>query len=361
LSKAKPLFPLRPALLLILLLAAPAGALAAPAIVSVLDKGRPTQCAEEDNVYAAVAGPSVRRFTVTARQPAYGRRLKRDIRAPNFKGCAITAAHDFAFTPRQVTLYDNGQVRVRGVTYPRYWRAEAPAVEVAGRRDRGFHLLQLFVRRGGRMQEILVLHAADGYWRLRPLPLPQFREALYGSSFLIGPIQEEGRPFVRIASVRIDPVRMRFTVLFADGGQASVTVTHIDRRALKAAVALDPAIGHGPFLALRSMYVGPRNADAAQLRWTDSAAHAHQAPAVGFGTVQAKRFSFARPLPSRHNASAPDLAFSRFEDRPSRHCPKLIGHGSPDSEQTSQQRGPGLSMGSAFLGTKTSDLAQRSR
>jgi hypothetical protein len=81
-------------------------------------------------------------------------------------------------------------------------------------------------------------------------------------------------------------------------------------------VALDPAVTDGPFLALRSMYVGPRNADTAQLRWTDPDGARHAAPAVGFGEVPAKSLRFARPLPSRHNTSAPDLAFQGFDSEP---------------------------------------------
>jgi hypothetical protein len=305
-------------LLLIALLyfAAPSTALAAPLAVTVQDKGRPTLCAEEDNVYATLTGPSVRRFTAIARAPAYAARIRRDIRRPNFTNCAITAAKDFAFTPRTVVLYRRGGVMVRGVTYPSYWRPEQVPVRVAGRDDKGFHLLQLFVHSRGRWQEVVVLHVADGYWRLRPLPLPRFREALYGSSFLVGPVEEAQRPFVRISRVEIEPQARRFQVWFAKGGGATLTVARVDRHGLTLEAALDPAVTGGPFLALRSMYVGPRNADTAQLRWTDPDGARHAAPAVGFGEVRAKSLRFARPLPSRHNTSAPDLAFQGFDSEP---------------------------------------------
>ena len=61
------------------------------------------------------------------------------------------------------------------------------------------------------------------------------------------------------------------------------------------------------------MYVGPNNADTAELRWTDGQG-GHKATAVGFGRVQAQGFSFARSIPSRHNTSAPDISFEGFEN-----------------------------------------------
>ena len=120
--------------MLVACVAAAAPAVAAPVAVDVRDKGRATLCAEEDNVYVAMAGPAVRRFEVAARQPAYGAGLKTDIQKPDFSHCAISAAHDFKFIPRTVTLYEDARVMVRGVTYPRYWRPERVAVDVAGRR-----------------------------------------------------------------------------------------------------------------------------------------------------------------------------------------------------------------------------------
>ncbi len=289
---------------------------AAPVAVTVQDKGRPTLCAEEDNVYATLAAAGVRRFEATARHPAYAASLKTDIQKPNFKHCHITPAKDFKFKPGKATLYQDDKVMVRGVTYPSYWRKETPAVQIAGKRTGGFHLLQLFVRDRGRWQEILVLHAPDGYWRLRPLPLPQFKEAVYGTSFLVGPVEEDQRPFVRITEVRIDPKAMSFTATYAKGGQAVMRVAQVDHHQLRVEASLDPAVTGSPFVALRSMYVAPDNADTAELRWTTPAGARKTAPAVGFGAVQATALAFGRSIPSRHNTSAPDLAFSGFDSGP---------------------------------------------
>ena len=295
------------------LIAAPA--LAAPAVVTVKDKGVKTQCAEEDNVYAVLSAPGVRSFEVEARHPAYGAALKSDTFKPNFTDCTFQPQHDFPLTPRKVILYRDDKVEIRGIEYSSYWRPTLVKVDVAGgRKDRGFTLIQLLQREGKSWYESLVLHAPDGYWRLRPLPLPQFKSGGYGSSFLIGPVEESTRPYVRIAEVKIDPKARRFTVLFDKGGQATLTITSLDHQAMKARVELDPPVEAGrPFVALRSMYVAPDNADTAELRWTPPDGPAKVAPVVGFGQVQASALGFEKSIPSLHNTSAPDILFSDFE------------------------------------------------
>ncbi len=161
--------------LALLLACLPLTAQAAPLSVSVQDKGVVTTCAEEDNVYVAMSNPAVRRFRVTASQPVYGPSLKTDNYQADFTDCTpMTGAKDYRFNPRTRTLYEDDHVLIKGVVYPGYWRPETVDVQVGKVRDRGFHLVQLFVKHGSDTQEVLVLHAADGYWRARPLPLPQF-------------------------------------------------------------------------------------------------------------------------------------------------------------------------------------------
>lgn len=302
------------AAILIVLIAA-ASALAKPIAVTVQDRGRVTRCAEEDNVYAVLTAPAVRSFQVTARQPAYGFKLTQNNYKADFRNCSFNGAKDFRFKPRApVVLYEDAHVKVMGITYGGYWRPERVKVDVAGRKDGGFHLLQLFIKHGRDVQEAVVLHAADGYWRLRPLPLPQFGGSVYGSSFLVGPVEEEGRPFVRIREVRIDPKAMSFRLSFVKGGGATLTVKQVDHEQLRMAVTLDPPVAGSPFVALRSMYVAPDNADTALLDWRAPDGMERSAPVVGFGQVRAKAASFVRKIPSQHNSAAPDLLFEGFVD-----------------------------------------------
>jgi hypothetical protein len=295
------------------LLAAPS--FAEPALVTVKDKGVKTECAEEDNVYATLTAPGLKSFEVESRHPVYGAALKRDTFKPNFKNCTFQPQKDFPLTPRKVVLYNDGKVQIRGIEYSSYWRPTLVKVDVAGRKDQGFTLIQLLQKDHGRWQESLVLHAPDGYWRLRPLPLPQFKGAVYGSSFLIGPVEESTRPYVRITEVKVDPKARRFTVLFDKGGQASLTIASLDHQAMRAKVELDPPVEAGrPFVALRSMYVAPDNADAAELHWTAAGGEQKVEPVVGFGEVKASAVGFEKSKPSLHNTSAPDILFSDFQD-----------------------------------------------
>ena len=50
-----------------------------------------------------------------------------------------------------------------------------------------------------------MLYPQDGYWRARPLPPANLKWSAYGSSFLVGPIEFEQRPFVNIREVVFDP------------------------------------------------------------------------------------------------------------------------------------------------------------
>jgi hypothetical protein len=299
-----------PPVVALVLLAGPV--LAAPMSVTVTDKGVPTTCAEEDNVYAVLSAPGVRRFEAVARHPAYGKALTADNYKADFSGCqaaTFNGKKDYPFTPRKRTLYEDDKVRIDGIVYGGYWRPDVVKVDVAGVKDQGFHLIQLFIKHGPDVQEAIVLHAADGYWRLRPLPLPQFGGAVYGSSFLVGPVQESTRPYVRIRQVTIDPKTMTFHLTYRMGGAADLTVTKVDHEELRMAVKLTPPVKGRPFVALRSMYVAPDNGDTAELR-----VDGKTAPAVGFGAIKGASISFARSVVSKHNTSAPDIGFEAFSN-----------------------------------------------
>ena len=114
-------------------------------------------------------------------------------------------------------------------------------MRVGNRVETGFHLLQLWTRYQERAEEVLVLYPADGYWRARPLPPQNLRWSAYGSSFLIGPVETAGRPFVDIKDVAFDPATRTFTLNFVRGGSATLRLDKLDQERIVLDVALERA------------------------------------------------------------------------------------------------------------------------
>lgn len=300
-------------------------AAAAPTFATVSNQTRPTSCAEEDNVSLTLQGESIHRFRVEALQPTYLPTVGNDLTAPDFSGCDFDGgthptdpAHHF--TARQKVLYDSIRWKVVGMTLPTFWRPQNVPVSVNGKRDGGFHLLQFFKKTQGKAIEVLVLYPADGYWRAKPLPEPRFGDGAYGSSFLIGPIEQDGRPVVNIAAIDIvadlprRPLEIRLR--FASGGSAIVHVSETSRVRTALDVTMDPPVsGNAAFAVLRSMYVAPDNADMSEVNWQSTAAVAAQTtPLADIVDFRTTRVRFGRSLRSHHNTSAPDVEFSAFEN-----------------------------------------------
>jgi hypothetical protein len=80
-------------------------------------------------------------------------------------------------------------------------------------------------------------------------------------------------------------------------------------------VAFDRPIADRPFAALRSMYVTEFNNDVARIAVLDSAARAWREDGIlSFRRAAATRVWTGRASPSRHNTSAPDMAFQGFSN-----------------------------------------------
>src|SRR5215510_15016653 len=237
-------------------LAAPASSLAAaPLAVAVENASTPTLCAETDNVYLKLTSAAVRKFTIEATHPAYAGTIVADRTAPDFRNCDMSADPVHRAEPRRVTLYETGDMQLIGYTFPSFWRPATVPVRVGARVETGLHLLQLFTKFRERTEEVLVLYPADGYWRARPLPPEHLSYSAYGSSFLIGPVETAGRPFVDIADIAFDPAARAFRLAFARGGAATLRLDAVDREHIALDVTFDRAIAAGPFAALRSMFV----------------------------------------------------------------------------------------------------------
>lgn len=306
-----------------------ASAWATPASVTVENQTKPTACAEEDNVSLTLRGQGIARFRVEALQPPYLADIQADVTAPDFSNCNFDGgAHptdpSYTFKPRRVVLHDSKEWMIVGITLPSFWRPHRVPVRVGKRSEDDIHLLQVYAKKAGsKPLEALVMYPADGYWRLKPLPLARFGDGVYGSSFLMGPVETDGRPVVNIASIEVRTQPLAFHVRFADGGHADVKVAEISRTRTALDVSLRPPTRQNqPFAMLRSMYVAADNADMSALGWRTTPTSAPQTrDLLSVSTLEAAEVRFGRTVPSRHNTSAPDIRFSRFETGPTRSAP----------------------------------------
>ena len=282
--------------------------------VDVVNASEPTLCAEKDNVYLKLVSPQAKSFRVEAVHPAYMGAIVVDRWAPDFRNCDMSADPTHKFAARRVTLYETDEWQLVGHVFPSFWRPNQVPVKVGERTETGLHLLQLWKRFQERAEEVLVLYPADGYWRARPLPPAHLRWSAYGSSFLIGPVETDGRPLVDIREVAFDPATRTFRLDFVRGGSATLRLDTLDQEQIGLAVTLStPAGAERPFAALRSMYVTEVNADVAHVAWRIKGSEAWQeAPAMRFTNARAVELWAGRHVPSRHNTSAPDMVFRDF-------------------------------------------------
>ena len=308
----------RDVLFALALLGAPTAQAADALAVDVINASEPTLCAEKDNVYLKLQSGEARHFTVAATHPAYIGTIVQDRWAPDFTHCDMSNDPSFKFDKRRLTIYETEEWWLVGLTFPSFWRGNQVPVRVGNRVETGFHLLQLWTWRDGRADEVLVLYPADGYWRARPLPPQNLRWSAYGSSFLVGPVETAGRPFVDIRDVAFDPATRTFTLNFTRGGSATLRLDKLDQDRLQLDVTLGaPIAADRPFAALRSMFVTEGNADVAHvgMRIKDGQAWT-QTPVMDFKRGSATELWAGRLAPSRHNTSAPDMVFGNFSAAP---------------------------------------------
>jgi hypothetical protein len=302
----------------LVLMGAPSAHAADALAVDVINASEPTLCAEKDNVYLKLQSPEARRFTVEAAHPAYIGTIAKDSWAPDFTHCDMSSDPSFKFEKRRLTIYETEEWQLVGLTFQSFWRPNHVPVRVGNRVESGFHLLQLWTRYQERAEEVLVLYPADGYWRARPLPPTNLRWSAYGSSFLLGPIEVEGRPFVDIRDIAFEPATNTFRINFVRGGSAALRLDKLDQDRISLDIELSaPVAGNRPFAALRSMFVSEGNADVAHVAWRGKGSQSWtQAPVMNFTRASAAELWAGRLSPSRHNTSAPDMVFKDFAARP---------------------------------------------
>ncbi|WP_460450863.1 hypothetical protein [Alsobacter sp. SYSU BS001988] len=286
-----------------------------PLAVEVRNKSVPTLCAEDDNVYLTFQNPKVRHFRVEARAPAVLGSIVQDSRAPDFTNCTIK---DQPPGPEdkveKIVLFEDDSMQLVGYRHSEFWRKGDVPVRVGDREEKAIYLLQLFSKTERGPYEHLVLYPLDGYWRLRPLPPARLDEVAYGTSVLIGQIDEKERPYVAIQSIRFTPKSKTFDLTFPQGGMASVRVASLTEQVTAVEVTLENPVKRKPFAAVRSMYVADVNADSSQVAWRAPRDKGwRQKPVMEFRSGRAHDFWLGRAIASKHNTSAPDTALFDFQ------------------------------------------------
>jgi hypothetical protein len=282
--------------------------------VRIENKSAPELCAEKDNIELDFVSPRVRAMRVQAIHPSYIGMIGSDRWAPDWTSCDLSHDPKFAADARRLTFWETPEFWLVGYTFPSFWRPNDVPVRVGDRVEHGFHLVQLWMTYRERAEEILVFYPPDGYWRARPLPFEDMRWTAYGSSFLVGPVEVQERPIVALKEVEFDPQTRSFTLRFKRGGEGRVRLASIDQDRIVLDVSYSDAMPDNlPFASLRSMYTTQSMSDAALVAWRTKRGHGWQeSPVIGFRGAPATEIWVGRHMPSRHNLSAPDMAFGRF-------------------------------------------------
>jgi len=293
--------------------------------VDVENESEPVLCAEKDNVAVALTNKSVRSFRIEAAHPVYLSSAMRANIEPDWTACDMSADPVFAATepPKKITLVGEPDVWLVGYTYPSFWRPATATVRIGDKSYNNIHMLQVWVLKDGRADEVLVLYPQDGYWRPRPMTPANMEVTAYGSSFLIGPIEKEGRPLVKIKEAAFDPKKLEFALTFERGGSATVKIASVDTNRIALNVAFDQGINGSPFAMLRSMYVTEFNNDTARIAVREQGAKGWREDSVmKFDHARATDIWIGRLTPSQHNTTSPDVVFNSFSDGPEPKRPK---------------------------------------
>jgi hypothetical protein len=286
--------------------------------VRVENHSVPELCAEKDNIELDFVSPRVRRMQIQAVHPSYINMIGSDRWAPDWSSCDLSHDPKFAADARRHTFWETPEFWLTGYTLPSFWRPNVVPVRVGDQVENGFHLVQLWMLYRERAEEILVFYPPDGYWRARPLPFEDMRWTAYGSSFLVGPVETQQRPIVVFEEVAFEPETRTFVLKFKRGGEARLTLASIDQERIVLDVSYSSAMPDGlPFASLRSMYAMQTMSDAARVAWRSKRGTGwEEAPVIGFPGALASEFWVGRHLPSRHNLSAPDMVFGKFQGAP---------------------------------------------
>ena len=285
--------------------------------VEVINRSTPTRCAEKDNVHVDFRSPGIARFEIRAEHPGYIAAITKERAAFDLTGCSFAKDPTFPAVPRKKTFWETPKFWLVGHTFGAFWRPNDVPFRVGDRVEKGFHLVQLWMLYRERAEEILVVYPPDGYWRARPLPYADMRWTAYGSSFLVGPVETQGRPMVGLKEIVFDPGTRTFTMHYRRGGTGFLRLASIDQKQITLAASFSrPMPERYAFGALRSMFVSEANSDVALVSWRKlNGDIGAESLITDFKRTMASEVWTGRRIPSRHNLSAPDMIFRGFAGR----------------------------------------------
>lgn len=283
--------------------------------VEIENQSEAVLCAEKDNVTLNFKSPIVKSFRIEAVHPAYIGSLKIDKWAPDWTACEMKTEALAQPMPKRITMYETVEWQLVGNEFANFWRPSNVTFKVGDKIFKNIHLVQLWKRHTERAEEVLVVYPQDGYWRARPLPPEHLGWSAYGSSFILGAVEFDGRPIARLKEIEFLPETQTFIVRYLDGNEAKVVMSELSREKLVLDVSLLRAIKDKPFAALRSMYITRTNNDTAEVAVLEKGAKGwNEGEIMGYkGSKSATDIWVGRTYSSRHNTSAPDHVFSNFK------------------------------------------------
>lgn len=288
--------------------------------VRVTNGSEPVLCAEKDNVSIEFTSPDVRGFRIEAAHPAYITSVQRDSFEADWTDCDMSGDpvhHSDVKVPTRRTIYEEPDIWLVGWTMPTFWRPSTATVRIGDRVETGLHMVQVWVIRPMGGEEVLVFYPQDGYWRMRPRAPAGLAPTAFGSSLLIGPIEVDGRPIVRIREIAFDPKARTFTLHYQLGGSATLRMAHLDEHRHTLEVAFDTPVSGRPFASLRSMYVTEFNNDVSRIAVRQPGAKGWQESLIlDFKSATASAIWMGRTAISRHNTSSPDIVLNGFAGAP---------------------------------------------
>ncbi len=183
--------------------------------VSIEGRSKPTLCAEDDNVYLTFTNPRVRYFRIEARPPAVIGSIVVDSTAPDFTDCTI---QDQPVGPEdkqdRVVLHEDDSMMLVGYRHSEFWRKGDVPLTVGNSEERALHLVQLFVKTPqGPLRIPRALSAGRLLARCGPSRPRASTEVAYGTSFLVGPVEEKEAP---VRGAEVGALRPRHQELRAD-------------------------------------------------------------------------------------------------------------------------------------------------